>query len=75
VEVSGWPFVKTVGEELYFAPDCEGFFWLAGQGGFGLQTSPAIAAAVESLVAGTDWPVPDVQREELLPGRLLRQPA
>jgi D-arginine dehydrogenase len=58
-----------------FAPDCEGFFWLAGQGGFGLQTSPAIAAAVESLVAGTDWPVPDVQREELLPGRLLRQPA
>jgi D-arginine dehydrogenase len=58
-----------------FAPDCEGFFWLAGQGGFGLQTSPAIAAAVESLVAGTDWPVQDVQREELLPGRLLRQPA
>ena len=26
-----------------FAPDAEGFFWLAGQGGFGLQTSPAMA--------------------------------
>lgn len=27
-----------------FAPDAPGFFWLAGQGGFGLQTSPVMAA-------------------------------
>ena len=39
-----------------FAPEAEGFFWLAGQGGFGLQTAPAMAEAVESLVAGTPWP-------------------
>lgn len=48
-----------------FAPDrrpvagfdarAPGFFWLAGQGGFGLQTSPAMALAVESLAAGTEW--------------------
>lgn len=57
------------------APDAEGFFWLAGQGGFGLQTSPAMAAVVESLVAGTPWPVADVAPEALLPDRLLRHPA
>jgi D-arginine dehydrogenase len=39
-----------------FAPDAPGFFWLAGQGGYGLQTSPAMADAVESLIAGTPWP-------------------
>jgi D-arginine dehydrogenase len=39
-----------------FAPDAPGFFWLAGQGGYGLQTAPAMAEAVEALVAGTPWP-------------------
>jgi len=49
-----------------FAPDrlpvagfdraAPGFFWLAGQGGFGLQTSPAMALAVEALVTGAAWP-------------------
>jgi D-arginine dehydrogenase len=142
VDVSGWPFVKTVGEELYFAPesgrlfaspmdevpseptdaqpddyevalaahrveqrttmqvkrvvhkwaglrtfapdkipvagfapDAEGFFWLAGQGGFGLQTSPAMAAIAASLIADAAWPVAEVTPEELSPRRFLRQAA
>jgi D-arginine dehydrogenase len=58
-----------------FAPDAEGFFWLAGQGGFGLQTSPAMAAIVTSLVAGTAWPVPEVPPAALSPGRFLGQSA
>jgi D-arginine dehydrogenase len=58
-----------------FAPDGEGFFWLAGQGGFGLQTSPAMARIAEALIAGTLWPVADVTAEELSPGRFLGQPA
>lgn len=58
-----------------FASDAEGFFWLAGQGGFGLQTSPAMAAIVESMIAGTPWPVADVPREELIPDRFVRQTA
>jgi D-arginine dehydrogenase len=58
-----------------FAPDAESFFWLAGQGGFGLQTSPAMARIVESLIAGTPWPVPEVDREDLLPDRFLWQAA
>lgn len=141
-DVSDWPFVKTVGEELYFAPesgrlfaspmdevpseptdaqpddyevalaahrveqrttmqvkrivhkwaglrtfapdrrpvagfapDAEGFFWLAGQGGFGLQTSPTMAAIAASLIAGASWPVADVSEKDLSPRRFVRQPA
>jgi D-arginine dehydrogenase len=58
-----------------FATGAEGFFWLAGQGGFGLQTSPAMAAVAESLIAGTEWPVAEVAVEDLLPDRFLRQAA
>jgi D-arginine dehydrogenase len=39
-----------------FAPDAPGFFWLAGQGGFGLQTSPAMSALAAALVTGGEWP-------------------
>jgi D-arginine dehydrogenase len=54
-----------------FAPDVEGFFWLAGQGGAGLQTSPAIARIVASLIAGIRWPVDDVTPAEISPTRFL----
>ena len=136
IDVSGWPFAKTVGDELYFAPEsgrlfaspmdeelsepcdaqpdeyevalaadrverrttlkverihsrwaglrtfapdrhliagfddgAEGFFWLAGQGGFGLQTSPVMAAVTESVIAGTAWPIENVSARELSPAR------
>ncbi len=39
-----------------YAPEAPGFFWLAGQGGFGLQTSPAMAVIAEALVTGAAWP-------------------
>jgi D-arginine dehydrogenase len=35
-----------------FDPGAQGFFWLAGQGGYGFQTAPAAAALVADLVAG-----------------------
>ena len=31
-------------------PAVDGFFWLAGQGGYGIQTAPALAALAASLV-------------------------
>lgn len=135
-DLTGWPFAKTVGDELYFAPesgrlfaspmdevpseptdaqpddyevalaahrmeertavkverihsrwaglrsfapgghpvagsapDAEGFFWLAGQGGFGLQTSPMMAEVTQSLILGTPWPIATVTPEELSPAR------
>jgi D-arginine dehydrogenase len=76
---SRWAGLRTFTPDRHptagFAPDAEGFFWLAGQGGFGLQTSPAMAAIVESQIAGTPWPVSSVSLEDLLPDRFLRQPA
>ena len=76
---SRWAGLRTFTPDRHpavgFAGDAEGFFWLAGQGGFGLQTSPAMAGIAESLIAGTAWPVPDVSAEDLLPGRFLREPA
>ncbi len=39
-----------------FDAHAPGFFWLAGQGGFGLQTSPAMALAAEALATDSAWP-------------------
>lgn len=58
-----------------FAADAEGFFWLAGQGGFGLQTSPMMARIAASLITGGDWPIADVAEAELSPRRFLGQAA
>ncbi|MFL6725663.1 MAG: NAD(P)/FAD-dependent oxidoreductase [Sphingomicrobium sp.] len=76
---SRWAGLRTFTPDKHpavgFASDAEGFFWLAGQGGFGLQTSPAVAAIVESLVADMSWTVSDVSPEDLAPERFIRQPA
>ncbi len=40
-----------------FDDQAEGFFWLVGQGGYGFQTGPAMAAAASALVCGL--PLPD----------------
>jgi D-arginine dehydrogenase len=39
-----------------FDPRAEGFFWLAGQGGYGFQTAPALAEIAASLVGGRGMP-------------------
>jgi len=36
-----------------FDPLVEGFFWFAGQGGFGIQTAPAAARLAAQLLTGT----------------------
>jgi len=38
--------VPVVGED----PDLHGFFWFAGQGGYGIQTAPAMSALIAGLV-------------------------
>jgi D-arginine dehydrogenase len=76
---SRWAGLRTFTSDRHpaagFAPDADRFFWLAGQGGFGLQTSPAMARIAASLIAGEPWPVSDVAFEELDPGRFTRKPA
>jgi D-arginine dehydrogenase len=39
-----------------FSTQAEGFFWLAGQGGYGIQTAPALSRAAAALVQGLPLP-------------------
>lgn len=39
-----------------FAPDAKGFFWFAGQGGYGIETSPAMGIAAASLIVDGSLP-------------------
>lgn len=65
---SSWAGLRT------FAPDrtpvvgfdskVDGFFWLAGQGGYGIQTSPALSVLAAALISER---APDVMVEALLP--------
>lgn len=52
-----------------FASDAPGFFWCAGQGGFGVQTSPAAGAMAAALITGTTWDAPGVDPERYSPKR------
>jgi D-arginine dehydrogenase len=52
-----------------FDRDVDGFFWLAGQGGFGIQTAPALARTAAALVRGEPLP-PDVAELGLTAGAL-----
>ncbi len=73
---SRWAGLRTFTPDRHpavgFAADADGFFWLAGQGGFGLQTSPAMTAIAASLIAGDPWPVANVSPEALDPVRFAR---
>jgi D-arginine dehydrogenase len=73
---SRWAGLRTFAPDRHpivgFDPRAEGFFWLAGQGGYGLQTSPIMAEIARSLIAGTQWPIDGVQAAELSPVRFLR---
>jgi D-arginine dehydrogenase len=67
-------FVADKTPVVGFAPDAPGFFWLAGQGGYGIQTAPAMGRLTAALVQGL--PLPNdladlgVQTEALSAGRL-----
>ena len=57
-----------------FEPTAPGFFWLAGQGGYGIKTSPALGELAAELILANS--VPDaisrfgITRESLAPERL-----
>ena len=43
----------------------DGFFWLIGQGGYGIQSSPALSRLAAALVRG-DAPPTDIMDEGLV---------
>ena len=49
-------FVSDRSPVIGFDPDANGFFWLAGQGGYGIQTAPAAALMAAALATGTTVP-------------------
>jgi D-arginine dehydrogenase len=62
-------------QTLVIGPDpaLPGFFWMAGQGGYGIQTAPAAGAALAALATGAAFPAELAARglaaEALLPAR------
>ena len=76
--ISTWAGLRTFAPDrvpvVGWARDGEGFLWLAGQGGYGLQTAPAMAQLAASIVLGTAPPealgIARVDASALSPGRL-----
>lgn len=72
-------FVADKAPVVGYDPDAPGFFWLAGQGGYGIQSAPALArwaaAAVLGLPAPADVADQGVTAAMLAPGRLTRAAA
>ncbi len=58
---SSWAGLRTFTADrlpvVGWDPDAPGFCWLVGQGGAGIKTAPAMAAAAASIVSGTPWPL------------------
>jgi len=50
-------------------PQAEGFFWLAGQGGYGIQMAPALARAAAAMLLGHALPA-DIAAQGVTPQAL-----
>jgi D-arginine dehydrogenase len=64
-------FVSDGSPVVGFDEAAEGFFWLAGQGGYGIKTSPALARACRHLIVTGRLP-DDLLRQGIEPGDLAR---
>jgi D-arginine dehydrogenase len=74
-----WAGLRTFAPDRVFVagfdPRTDGFFWLAGQGGYGVQSSPAMARLARYLVTGA-VPEPEFSPvleyvDQVAPDRLL----
>lgn len=76
--LSAWAGLRTFAADrtpvIGFDPGVPGFYWLAGQGGYGIQMAPAIAQLVAAQVAGLSLPpelaAAGVDEAALSPARL-----
>lgn len=71
-------FVPDRSPVVGFDPQAEGFFWLAGQGGYGIQIAPALARVAASLLRGEAMPedeaIEGVTMSSLAPTRFRQRP-
>ena len=67
-------FVADRSPVVGYDPQAEGFFWLAGQGGYGIQMAPALARSAAALLLHrslpTDLLAQGVTAEALAPARM-----
>ena len=74
-----WAGLRTFAPDespvLGFDPRAKGFFWLAGQGGFGVQTAPGLAQLADNQLTGRtfagDYRPLEALKAEFDPARLL----
>lgn len=79
--LSKWAGLRTFAPDrtpvVGWAPNARGFFWLAGQGGYGIQTAPAMASCCVSLITEKRIPAAvaglGVMPDALSPARFLRE--
>ena len=71
--LANWAGLRTFAPErtLVIGPDpeAEGFFWMAGQGGYGFQTAPAASRLLADAVLGRSPDLPDDVVTALSPAR------
>jgi D-arginine dehydrogenase len=75
--ITTWAGLRTFAPDripvVGFDPDVAGLFWLAGQGGYGIQTAPALARLAAALIRddlGSEALLGDVDPAALSPARL-----
>jgi D-arginine dehydrogenase len=76
---SRWAGLRTFAPDrspvVGFDPRVDGFFWFAGQGGYGFQMAPALARCGMSLLLGErlcgDLSAPGINSADIDPARLL----
>jgi D-arginine dehydrogenase len=74
--VTAWAGLRTFAVDrvpvMGWDPEVRGLFWLAGQGGFGIQTAPALAQLAAGVLRGDPAPAstaPDLDPLALSPAR------
>jgi D-arginine dehydrogenase len=68
-----WAGLRTFTQDGSLAfgwdPQIQGFFWCAGQGGYGIQTAPAAGRLVADMVLGRDPGAAATVTASVAPGR------
>lgn len=73
--LASWAGLRTFAPDrvpvIGFAPGAPDFFWLAGQGGYGFQSAPAISAFAAGLIAGQPVEISAATRAAVDPARFI----
>ena len=68
--ISDWAGLRTFTDDrmpvVGFAQEANNFFWLAGQGGFGVQTAPGLGSLASRLILSRDEPDPKINANRYL---------